>query len=131
MAPMERVGAGFAAVALSLLAGACGSSTDSGAPAPSMFPATPYATMISEAGKLDIEIRTSPEQPLERGLGAALLTISHQGTPIDGLELSVTPWMPAMAHGASIRPMGSAEGQGRYVIGNLGLFMPGLWQLRT
>jgi hypothetical protein len=39
--------------------------------------------------------------------------------------------MPAMAHGSSLRPTVNAETGGRYTIGNLGLFMPGQWLLRT
>ena len=53
------------------------------------------------------------------------------GQPVDGLVLSVVPWMPDMGHGASIEPMVSAVGGGRYVISNVELFMPGRWELRT
>jgi hypothetical protein len=112
-----------------LFADGCGSSID---PPASEFPAEPYATMISETGELSIEVRTSPAQPLDRGVARALFTITRgSGVPIDGLQIEVTPWMPAMAHGTSLRPIVSAEGNGRYVIDNLGLFMPGQWQLKT
>jgi len=88
--------------------------------------------VASEAGELSIEVRTSPTQPLDRGLSAVLYTFTRDArAPVDGLDISVIPWMPAMAHGASLRPVVSAEGRGQYIVSNLALFMPGLWQLQT
>jgi hypothetical protein len=53
------------------------------------------------------------------------------GMPVDGLDLSVQPWMVEMAHGTSLVPTVTAKGQGVYVLTNVDLFMEGNWQLRT
>jgi len=127
---MKRVSRLGVACGLALAATACGGSAES--EAPGSFPPAAYETVASETGKLSIELRTSPQQPLDRGLVSVLYTVTGPDrAPVDGLQIAITPWMPAMAHGSSLRPTVSAEGRGRYVIGNLGLFMPGLWQLRT
>jgi hypothetical protein len=52
------------------------------------------------------------------------------GAALDGLELTITPWMPVMGHGTSARPVVSDIGSGHYLAENIYLFMPGLWELR-
>jgi hypothetical protein len=52
------------------------------------------------------------------------------GAAVEGLSLAVTPWMPAMGHGTSVRPSVSDVGGGHYQIDGVYLFMPGLWELR-
>jgi hypothetical protein len=96
------------------------------------FPADTYATTTSDAGALRIEIRTSP-QPPTRGTNAVELTIASaaDGSPVDGLTLQVTPWMPAMNHGAQDVPGVTAEGGGKYLLPQVDCFMPGHWELRT
>jgi hypothetical protein len=96
------------------------------------FPAAALATMQSTSAALTVEVRTAPTQPPGRGLIEVEYTItSTDGTPSDGLVLTVVPWMPDMGHGTSITPSVSAPGGGRYVISDVDLFMPGLWALRT
>ncbi|APR74731.1 Hypothetical protein A7982_00077 [Minicystis rosea] len=56
---------------------------------------------------------------------------SPDGTPVDGLDIDVVPWMPTMGHGSSIRPATEAKGGGRYVVSNVALFMSARWDLRT
>jgi hypothetical protein len=113
---------------------ACGS--DSGAQASggsSTFPAAPLATVTSDGGKLHVAIYAAPDQPLVAGLESIQLVVTDASTSatVDGLSVTMTPWMPAMGHGASVTPLLTAMGQGRYVFTNVSLFMPGEWQLRT
>ena len=66
-----------------------------------------------------------------RGIEAQLVvTRVADESPVDGLTLSIQPWMPAMNHGA-IAPTVVAQGDGKYLVTELDLFMPGHWQLRT
>jgi len=60
------------------------------------------------------------------------LAISNasDGTPCDGLTVDMRPWMPSMGHGTS-KPTITAEGNGRYLVSDVYLFMPGTWELRT
>ncbi len=104
----------------------------SASPAPTgTFPADPYTTTTSDSGALIIDLRTSP-QPPSRGTNDVQLTIARvsDGTPVDGLSLDVVPWMPAMEHGTSA-PTVTAEGGGVYLVTDVYLYMPGVWDLRT
>ncbi|HUJ56895.1 MAG TPA: FixH family protein [Kofleriaceae bacterium] len=59
------------------------------------------------------------------------VTSASDGSPAMGLTLAVVPWMPAMGHGASIKPTVTELGDGAYQIDDVDLFMAGLWELRT
>ncbi len=95
------------------------------------FPEEPLATVTSGSGALTVELRTSP-QPPERGIITAQLTFLGAGGEAPGdLTLDVLPWMPSMGHGTSTEPTIVPVGQGVYRVEQIGLFMPGLWELRT
>jgi ABC-type glycerol-3-phosphate transport system substrate-binding protein len=103
-----------------------------GAAGPVTFSEAPLASMPSESGDLTIEIRTWPAQPPPRGLDAVEYRITGKdGAPVDGLQIDVLPWMPAMGHGASVSPSVTATGDGRYRIDDVDFFMPGQWVLHT
>ncbi len=121
-----------------MLVAACSSSDASngestGCSGTPTFPTTALSTTKSEGGKLQIAIRGAPYQPLVAGLDCLQLVVtdSSTGAPVDGLSVTMTPWMPAMGHGADTTPVVTALGQGRYVLTDVSLFMPGEWQLRT
>ncbi|MHB8419512.1 MAG: FixH family protein [Myxococcales bacterium] len=121
-----------ASLSAALTAAACG------APAPPVpdggctFPAQPLLTVQSDAGALWIAARSCPTQPPTRGLDQfEYLVTDASGAPQDGLALTVATFMPEMGHGASLVPTVTAEGDGRYLVGNVYLFMPGEWQLLT
>jgi hypothetical protein len=114
----------------SLLLGATGCATESGDDGNGAFPEAPLATLHSDGG-LAIEVRTSPAQPPSRGESSVELQVSDaQGKLVDGLDVDVEPWMPAMGHGASTDPVRTVEGDGRYRFDKVELFMPGEWELR-
>jgi hypothetical protein len=92
------------------------------------FPEAPYAT--TQTGAYTIALRTSPSQPPPRGEMDLLLSVSD-GAPVDGLNLVVVPWMPAMGHGSSIAPTVTPKGGGDYLVTNVVLPMPGTWELRV
>lgn len=108
---------------------ACGTSTST--PETTTFPPDALQTEQSDDGKLSFELRTSP-QPPERGLLSVQYRITDAGgTPLDGLTLTVIPWMPAMGHGSSTVPTIETKGNGLYVLRDVNLYMAGLWELRT
>ncbi len=89
-------------------------------------------TQASDGGQLTIEVRTSPEQPPERGLAIVKLTIADAaGDPMEDLVVTAVPWMPDMGHGTSVKPTVTNEGGGEYQLDNVNMFMPGRWELRT
>lgn len=110
-----------------------GCSGEAGTPGQSSaFPEEAYATVPGEQGRATVEVRTAPTQPPHRGLVTVEYRISDAaGMPLDGLDLEVVPWMPAMGHGASTDPVVEAQGEGRYLASKVSLFMPGGWELRS
>jgi hypothetical protein len=98
----------------------------------SSFPVDPYAILTSEGGRLTIEIRTGPSQPPSRGnTDVQFVVRDREGALVDGLAVQATPWMPAMGHGTSVMPDAKGEGDGKYAVRNVSLYMPGRWELRT
>jgi hypothetical protein len=113
---------------LVLLAVSCG--PDGGAAAG--FKATPLlADVASASGALHLAVFTDP-QPPTRGVVAVRYRITDAaGAPVDGLSVTVVPFMPAMGHGTSVVPTVTPRGAGVYDVANVSLFMAGWWQLRT
>ena len=95
------------------------------------FPAAAFSTTMTESAAMRVELRTSPQPPTRGGIDAELtITDAATGAPRDGLTLQVQPWMPAMNHGA-IKATVTPEGNGKYLVTEIDLFMAGLWELQT
>jgi hypothetical protein len=90
-------------------------------------------TIVSESGALLITATSGSNETLQRGTNELELTVERTSdhARADGLELSMTPFMPAMGHGSATQPTVSALGEGQYRFTSLELSMPGLWELRT
>ncbi len=93
------------------------------------YSGSPTTTATSDSGALSIEVFTCPDPP-SRGTNDVELLVQRDGTPVDGLTLDVSPFMPAMGHGTST-PTIMAEGGGKYLVTEVYLYMPGVWELRT
>jgi hypothetical protein len=106
--------------------------SSAGPPETTGFGTTPLVTTPSTHGTLSVAVRTSPQPPTV-GTDESELTITSAttGDPVDGLSLSVVPYMPAMGHGTSVVPSVTPLGNGKYLVSNLELFMAGEWELRT
>jgi hypothetical protein len=115
-------------------AGLCGSSAtvpDGG------FLAAAFLTFVTPATNLRIEVRTSPCQPIEQGEGVAELRITDaitdatRGDPVDGLTISVVPYMPDMGHKASeLATVVEPQGNGVYLVTRLAFIMAGKGELK-
>jgi hypothetical protein len=81
------------------------------------FPAQPVATVPTDSGA--------------RARGTHLAASAPERGVWQWSTRRVVPWMPAMGHGASLAPVVTPEGGGKYVVSNVALFMAGSWQLRT
>jgi hypothetical protein len=111
--------------------GCAGGSGGSDGGSCSDFPSEPFLTQLSDAGDLQIALRSCPEQPPVQGVDNIQYTITDTaGAPQDGLTLSIVPWMPSMGHGANA-PTVTANGDGTYVASDVYLFMAGNWALET
>jgi len=73
-----------------------------------------------------------PVLGVAQGLNTIEIVVTDEQTkPVDGLTISLVPWMPAMGHGTSATPQIGPQGSGRYVASDVALIMPGEWQLRA
>ena len=119
------------ALSVALLAAAC-SGGGSGDPGP--VAAEPASTVISDSGIYQISVHSAPDAQPTRGVNTLrmVVTRANDGAAAAGLELDVVLWMPAMGHGASVKPSVHAEAEpGVFTVTNVNLFMPGLWEIRT
>jgi len=117
--------------ALGALAGGC---SGSGAGDTGTFAADPAAVVTSDAGTYRVSVRSAPDAVPSRGVNTLRLAVMRvsDGSAATGLELDVVPWMPAMGHGASVKPsVQPGPEPGIYTVSNVNLFMPGLWEIRT
>jgi hypothetical protein len=124
------LGVALAAGWTALCLAACGSEQPTISSPPLDFSGPSAQTVTSSSGQLTIGVRWSPDVPV-RGSDAAELTfLDAAGNPLDGLTVSIVPWMPAHGHGTSIQPLMTSPSPGVQVASPLYLFMSGEWQLR-
>ncbi|MBK8257262.1 MAG: FixH family protein [Polyangiaceae bacterium] len=117
--------------ALFAAASAFGCSTPQDEPGDVVFPEEPLAVLQTEKNMYTVEVRTSPSQPPSRGRSdVELRFVNTDGEPSDGLQLSVTPFMPDMAHATSTETEVDALGDGRYQASPVDMVMAGHWVLR-
>lgn len=111
---------------------ACVLSACSGAPRPERIPAFDEP-VLSESGELTAQLTSAPEAVPVRGENQIWLELRETatGAAVEGLELTVLPFMPAMGHGSGTEPSVTELRAGRYQLDRVSLTMSGLWELRT
>jgi hypothetical protein len=122
---------GLLGVSATGLSSGCSSA---GASDPGAISATAAAVVTSDGGSLKIAVHSAPDAQPTRGVNTLRLVVTRvsDGTPASDLALDVVPWMPAMGHGASVKPsVEPGPDPGSYTVTNVNLFMPGLWEIRT
>lgn len=97
-------------------------------------PAAPTAAssaLRSEQGGFNLQLRLS-DSGLKLGPNTADITVQDQaGNPVEGAQLTVTPWMPSMGHGVWDKPVVKELGGGRYHVENVVIIMGGVWELKV
>jgi hypothetical protein len=120
---------------VALLGGAAsGGCSGGGAADTGTIAAEPAAVVTSDAGMYRISVHSAPDALPTRGVNTLRLVVTRvsDGAPASGLAVDVVPWMPAMGHGASVKPSVQPGAEpGTYDVSNVNLFMPGLWEIRT
>jgi hypothetical protein len=115
-------------------ASASGGCSGAGAGDSGTISAETAAVVTSDAGGFRVTVHSAPDAMPSRGVNMLRLVVTRasDGAPAPGLELDVVPWMPAMGHGASVKPtVQPGPEPGSYDVTNVNLFMPGLWEIRT
>jgi hypothetical protein len=119
--------AGLAVLALWL--NACGGSAPPEAPL--SFVDTPLEIVDTASGQLKVALRSSPQPPVKGENGVQVVVTDQTGAPVDGLALTMVPWMPAHGHGTSVQPVITPGDQvGVFVANPIFLYMTGQWELR-
>lgn len=95
-----------------------------------MHPEGDLIEAVSEVLGLAFGLRHMASEPVA-GDQAARVRVTRDGEGVDGLDLSVEPWMPGHGHGTPVVPAVEALGQGRYAIAPIRYTMPGSWELRV
>jgi hypothetical protein len=90
----------------------------------------PLGTATSTEGHFIVTIAHDPITPTT-GQNSLVLTLDSTTHAVDGLSVSVVPWMPGHGHGSNATPWVSDDGAGVYRVTNVVYTMPGLWQARV
>jgi len=124
----------FLPIVVSVLSAVVAACSSSGAPDTGTFGESPASVITTAAGSYRIAVHSAPDAQPSRGVNSLRLIVTkvEDGSPATGLEVTVVPWMPAMGHGASVKPTVQVEAEpGVYTVNNVNLFMPGLWEIRA
>ncbi len=117
-----------AALGLSACGAAPAAPVDDGPP---VFPDDALVAVDTDDGALHLELRSDPQPPIVGVVPFELRVVDVDGQGVPGLDIQITPYMPRMGHGTSVVPSATDQGDGRYLVDNVDLIMPGEWELRT
>jgi hypothetical protein len=121
---------GAAACATALGLTGCGSGSAVEPMGPPSFSGAPLESVMTDSGRLHVDVRWFPSPPIRGNDAAQLTVVDDSGAPVDGLQVTIVPWMPAHGHGTSVTPVVTAIGPGTLQASPVYLFMAGEWQLR-
>jgi hypothetical protein len=86
---------------------------------------------VSDKGLYSVEMLIIGNQ-LKIGMNSIdMIVHDSEDHDVMGAEVTVTPWMPEMGHGAKEEPKVMERGGGLYSAENVDISMPGLWELRV
>lgn len=132
----------FAALASSLFLGlvACGTNAgddDDAVDCSTVTDADTFTVGLEKpgvGGMLDFKLMSIDPSIPTRSFNTWVLQIDSMssgvvGSPVDGANLVVSPFMPAHQHGPGVDPIVTATGNpGEYKIEKINLWMPGVWE---
>jgi hypothetical protein len=85
----------------------------------------------SETGTT-VALAAADPTPPDVGDNSWTLEISDGSGPVEGLDVTVVPWMPLHGHGLTPADYAATdEGGGTYAVAPFDLVMPGLWEFRV
>ncbi len=92
-----------------------------------------YEDGITKQGEVfEVAILQADPSPPDRGDNTWTLKVSRDGSPVSGLTVVVSPFMPAHNHGttpADYAGEAMTDEPGMYTVVPFDLFMPGSWSL--
>jgi hypothetical protein len=92
-----------------------------------------YVAGLSRTGDGTIEVvlvESTPAPPAKGNNTWHLRVLDSAGTPLDGLTVQVTPFMPDHGHGTPVTTEVTELAEpGEYEVALVNLWMPGLWEV--
>lgn len=93
----------------------------------------PNMVVVGDASVVEIQVVEASPAPPDKGDNSWLLEVrdATTSTGMAGVDLTIVPFMPDHGHGSPITPsVTPAEGEGRFQVDDINLWMPGLWEVR-
>ena len=89
----------------------------------------PFAK-TTEKGEFTLEVVSSVKE-LRNGTNALDFVVrDKKGKSVEGADLTVTPWLPAMGQGVWDKPVVTDQGAGKYHVQNIVTTVNGRWELK-
>src|SRR5262245_51772512 len=83
-----------------------------------------------DGGYQVVLVESDPAPPTKGDNSWQLRVLDPAGDPVDGMTVSVTPFMPDHQHGTPVRAVVTPSGaNGEYAVTPINLWMPGLWKV--
>ncbi|MFU8803046.1 MAG: FixH family protein, partial [Bradymonadaceae bacterium] len=82
-----------------------------------------------DEGHFTITAAHEPATPVT-GDNTLVLLVESTEHDVEGLTITLEPWMPAHGHGSNTTPTVTEEGDGKYRVDDVVYTMPGVWQAR-
>jgi hypothetical protein len=84
----------------------------------------------TEKGKYIVEMVIKDKELKLGNNSIDILIRDSDGKGVEGLAITIQPWMPDMGHGIDIQPIIYEKGSGKYTLDNVYISMSGHWELR-
>jgi protein SCO1/2 len=88
-------------------------------------------SQVTDNGAFKLELALGGSQLLPGPNSLDLTVRDKAGLMVEGAQITVTPWMPAMGHGVWDKPVVTERGNGSYHVENVKIIMGGRWDLRV
>ncbi len=87
------------------------------------------AGMVKTGERLSFALIDAAPAPPDEGDNSWTLHIADGEIGVQGLALTVTPWMPDHDHGTPIAAAATETTGGDYTVAPINLWLPGLWEV--
>jgi protein SCO1 len=99
--------------------------------APGEEPRRGKVARITDKGLFSVSIVIEGRELLKGANSIGIVISDKQGRPVDGAEITATPWLPVDKHGVTDKPVVTKLGEGKYVMDNVVLDRNGIWDFRV
>lgn len=88
------------------------------------------ANYAASGTTIKVTVNSDPAPPAKGDSTWTILVTDQNDTPLDGLTIDATPFMPDHGHGTPLQETVTVGSQaGEYVLSPVNLWMPGYWEV--